>query len=1021
MSTDLRRKLFIIFIGSILFFFNSSYGAIWDWEDGTLQGWKAKDDFSAAGDTLQLSNSTERAYHGAHSIKWHIQGTTSDSYWYVTVDNPKVNPGETVFYHVWVPGGTEVRGLKTFLKDNNGNWVDGNWYDQWHGMVRNAWNELTITIPQTGAFPMLEVGLQVAAATSTVDVTVYLDYVVCGVPNPPTGLTAVSLSLSEIALDWNDNTEANFAYYKIYRDTSANFPLNSTTFVDTTSMSEFIDTGLSAFTQYYYKITAVDADGDESLPSEQVSATTSEPGAPPLVGIKHVNSTTIGLYEKFEAILVLNNADYDNPYNPDEIDVQATFISPSGKQWKIFGFFDDYNGVAQWKVRFAPNEIGQWSYSIQATDKDGTGNSETIQFTATASEHHGWIHVSEKNPHYLEYDDGTPFYGVGMYVAWGLTIDQLDLLQEYDANIYAMWNISYGGYISSYGLIENDLGKYNQPKCGRIDEMIEMSEDRGLKVMFCFWPHDLFSNTVWAHIWDQNPYRLICDVKDVYSDSLCWEYQKKQYRYLIARWGYSHSLAIWEIINEINGTDGWAAGRRTEALNWVKKVHDYFQENDPYNHPTTASKSGGYTEYEPGLYAYCDIPNLHIYEYQGWPIKSQSNLPWSSLHNFAFAAKRFWDSFPKPAIIGEADVFYQLQNMPHAPVAYHNAIWAAMTNGLAMIPVWWKLDEIDVSLLDRMSYFSKFVSKIDFINESKKHFEALTEKYDLFGMNWDSTAFGWIRDRYGRQITGQSFSFPNVLSDEFDAYKIDYYNPWNGEWFDSRIALVVNGQVIDRISKLDSSVPDVAFYIQSAQGGVTPTKLQLTTFTERLHNSEQNRAEILCYIIDENGLLCNNSDNLISFKLKGPGQLSHSEITATNGVAKIEYQASVEIGTARIIASSPGILPDTVAIEITYPSAVDNFDKASSAKIPSAYSLSQNYPNPFNATTTIQYDVPEFSHVTIAILNANGQLIEILVDSQRNAGRYTISWDGSNVASGLYFIRMQADNFEMTRKCLLLK
>lgn len=97
MRVDLRRKLIVIFGGSLLVLANTSYAAIWDWENGTLQGWKAKDDFGAVGDTLQLSNSTERAHHGTHSLKWHIQGTTSDSYWYVTVTNPKVNPGETVY------------------------------------------------------------------------------------------------------------------------------------------------------------------------------------------------------------------------------------------------------------------------------------------------------------------------------------------------------------------------------------------------------------------------------------------------------------------------------------------------------------------------------------------------------------------------------------------------------------------------------------------------------------------------------------------------------------------------------------------------------------------------------------------------------------------------------------------------------------------------------------------------------------------------------------------------------------
>jgi len=1018
MSAELHRQIFGILIGSLLLLFNASYAAIWDWEDGTLQGWKAKREFSETGDTLSLSNTTEKAYHGNHSLKWHIQGSKSDTYWYIAVENPKVNPGETVYYHVWVPAGAPINGLKTFLKDNNGNWVDGIWFG-YTGLQKSAWNEITIRVPQAGAFPMLEVGLQVVATTQTVDMTIYLDYVVCGLPNPPNGVTAQSLSLSEIALNWNDNTEANFAYYKIYRDIDADFPLSSSTFIDTTSISEYIDTGLSAYAKYYYKITAVDTDGDESMPSAQVSATTSQPGAPPEVAVLQVNATTVGLYEKFEVILDLKNADYVNPYNPEEIDIQANFISPSAKQWKIFGFFDDYNGVAQWKIRFAPNEIGQWSYSIQATDKDGTGASEIFQFDAAESDHHGWIHVSQTNPRYLEYDNGTSFYGVGMYVAWNLTVERLDALQASDANIYAMWNINYGGYISSYGLIENELGKYNQPKCGRMDEMFEMSEQRGLKVMFCPWPHDLFSNTVWAHIWHQNPYRLICDVKEVYSDSLCWEYQKKQYRYLIARWGYSRALAIWEIINEINGTDGWVYGRRTEALNWVKKVHDYFQENDPYNHPTTASKSGGYSDYyEPQLYAYTDLPNIHIYEYQNWPVKASNNLPWSSMQNFAFVARRLWDGFPKPAIIGEANVYTQLQNLPTAPIAYHNAIWSAMSNGLAMTPMWWKLDEVDNSLLDRMRHFSKFVSQIDFINESKKHFKSLTDEYDVFGMHGDSTAFGWIRHRNGAQITEKLFSFADVLSLGFEAYKIDYYNPWNGEWFASRIAAVVDETIMDKIPKLDAKIPDVAFYMQSAQGGIAPAKLQLTGLKDQLVNTPENLAEILCFVVAENGLLCNHSSNMISFELQGPGQLSHNEIAAINGVGKIEYQASTEIGTARIIASSPGILPDTIAIEIIYPSAAGDF---SSAKIPSDYSLSQNYPNPFNNVTAISYALPRPGHVQISIYNLQGQLVELLVDKQQDAGIHHIQWNAKNLGSGIYLYRMETQDIIQVQKCIVLR
>ena len=160
---------------------------------------------------------------------------------------------------------------------------------------------------------------------------------------------------------------------------------------------------------------------------------------------------------------------------------------------------------------------------------------------------------------------------------------------------------------------------------------------------------------------------------------------------MIARYSYSRSMGIWELINEMNGTDGWAKGRRREALDWVKKCDQYFQENDPYNHPVTASFSGGLTEYREELYQRNDIPNIHLYPSQGWPMKYPEDKLRSDLYNFAWAARRFWDGFEKPAIFGEAgaDLTYFKPTSAEYHISYHNQIWAALTNGLSSTPVWW--------------------------------------------------------------------------------------------------------------------------------------------------------------------------------------------------------------------------------------------------------------------------------------------------------------------------------------------
>ena len=89
--------------------------------------------------------------------------------------------------------------------------------------------------------------------------------------------------------------------------------------------------------------------------------------------------------------------------------------------------------------------------------------------------------------------------------------------------------------------------------------------------------------------------------------------------------------------------------------------------------------------------------------------------------------------------------------------------------------------------------------------------------------------------------------------------------------------------------------------------------------------------------------------------------------------------------------------------------------------IPQDYFISQNYPNPFNPSTTIQYGLPHRSHVTIGVFNALGQLIVNLVDGPQDAGDHETRIDGSKLASGVYFCRMQAEGFAQTLKLVLIR
>lgn len=95
------------------------------------------------------------------------------------------------------------------------------------------------------------------------------------------------------------------------------------------------------------------------------------------------------------------------------IDIQALFISPSGKKWEIPGFYN-YSQGTLWKIRFSPNETGKWNYSVTVRDKNGEVISSTQSFVAIKSSRKGPIQVAA-NKRYLEHSDGSHFYGVGLW------------------------------------------------------------------------------------------------------------------------------------------------------------------------------------------------------------------------------------------------------------------------------------------------------------------------------------------------------------------------------------------------------------------------------------------------------------------------------------------------------------------------------------------------------------------------------------------------------------------------------
>lgn len=94
--------------------------------------------------------------------------------------------------------------------------------------------------------------------------------------------------------------------------------------------------------------------------------------------------------------------------------------------------------------------------------------------------------------------------------------------------------------------------------------------------------------------------------------------------------------------------------------------------------------------------------------------------------------------------------------------------------------------------------------------------------------------------------------------------------------------------------------------------------------------------------------------------------------------------------------------------------------------MPTEFSLSQNYPNPFNPTCVIAYSLPTDCQVKLAIYNILGQKVKVLVDEYQNYGYKSVTWDGKDnqskeLATGIYFYRIEAGSFVQTKKMLMMK
>jgi len=301
-------------------------------------------------------------------------------------------------------------------------------------------------------------------------------------------------------------------------------------------------------------------------------------------------------------------------------------------------------------------------------------------------------------------------------------------------------------------------------------------------------------------------------------------------------------------------------------------------------------------------------------------------------------------------------------------------------------------------------------------------------QYDLGG------SFGFFE----KTTNGGTNFLINTLGPGYNSMQfINYYTGWTSAFYIDDI-----GNRKDYIYKttdaganwiiqyLDSvtaaSINKIQFINQNTGFGITGTyygtslpKLLKTTnggINWSVTNiAYSNSLKSLFFINENTGWICgyrSSADSSVILKTTDGGLTFNiqKKVPYFEVVNSLYFQSPL-VGYA---VSGNGIIYKTTTGGVTYANNIIN-------EIPASFSLSQNYPNPFNPTTIIRFQIKDSKTTTLKVFDLLGREVQTLVNEKLKPGEYEVTFDGSNLPSGVYFYKLQAGDFTETKKMILIK